>query len=165
MTCDQIRYREPLFVRRRSDSNFSACWVSVKHLSSCFRYLSPSRELFFNSGCKGRFNQKKTIMVCFEFEISVVLAICVPVSCVVLWFTARAKEGGVKLPVHVGGEVTRNADTGGYLSGDDPFDVTKPEDIIDGYPIDEDGFWKRVSNRYLFSSVLPNLSFFFSSSD
>jgi len=100
-------------------------------------------------------------MVCFEFEISVVLAICVPVSCVVLWFTTRAKEGGVKLPVHVGEEVTRNADAGGYLSGDDPFDVTKPEDIIDGYPIDEDGFWKRVSKWYLFSSVLPNLSFFF----
>jgi len=105
--------------------------------------------------------KKKTIMVCFEFEISVVVAICVPVSCLVLWFTMRAKDGGVKLPVHVGEEVTRNADAGGYLSGDDPFDVTKPEDIIDGYPIDEDGFWERVSKWYLFSSVLPHLSFFF----
>jgi len=87
-------------------------------------------------------------MVCFEFEISVVLAICVPVSCVVLWFTTRAKEGGVRLPVHVGedeGILTRDTDAGGYLSGDDPFDVTKPEDIIDGYPIDEDEFWNRVS--------------------
>jgi len=73
----------------------------------------------------------------------------------------RAKDGGVKLPVHVGEEVTRNADAGGYLSGDDSFDVTKPEDIIDGYPIDEDGFWERVSKWYLFSSVLPHLSFFF----
>lgn len=26
----------------------------------------------------------------------------------------------------------------------DAFDVTKPEDIIDGYPIDEQGFWSRV---------------------
>ena len=103
-------------------------------------------------------------MVCFESEISVVLAICVPVSCVALWFTTRAKEGGVRLPVYVGEEeeiLTRSADAGGYLSGDDPFDVTKLEDIIDGYPIDEDEFWKRVSKQYLFSSALPNLFFFF----
>jgi len=89
-------------------------------------------------------------MVCFESEISVVLVICVPVSCVVLWFTTRAKEGSVRLPVYVGEEeeeiFTRSADAGNAgSSGDDPFDVTKLEDIIDGYPIDEDGFWKRVS--------------------
>jgi len=27
----------------------------------------------------------------------------------------------------------------------DPFNVTKPEDFIDGEPIDEDAFWAKVS--------------------
>ena len=26
----------------------------------------------------------------------------------------------------------------------DPFDVTKPEDFVDGAPVNEDGFWKQV---------------------
>ena len=31
----------------------------------------------------------------------------------------------------------------------DRLDVTKPEDFVDGTPIDEDGFWKRVRGRVL----------------
>lgn len=74
-----------------------------------------------------------------EFEISVALVGCVLVSLVGLWIT-REKEGSVKLPVHVGDD-----DSLGNGSGEgDPFDVTKPEDVVDGYPIDEDGFWKRI---------------------
>ncbi|TFK86901.1 ATP-binding cassette transporter [Polyporus arcularius HHB13444] len=31
----------------------------------------------------------------------------------------------------------------------DPFDITKPEDFVDGIPIDADGFWRRVRRRKL----------------
>jgi len=33
----------------------------------------------------------------------------------------------------------------------DPFDVTVPEDIVDGEPIDGDKFWAGVRNFHLFS--------------
>lgn len=74
-----------------------------------------------------------------EFEISVALVVSVVLSGIVLWIT-REKEGKVQLPTHVDDESLGD----GFLGGD-PFDVTKPEDVIDGYPIDEDEFWKKVS--------------------
>ncbi|KAG1745260.1 P-loop containing nucleoside triphosphate hydrolase protein [Suillus lakei] len=37
----------------------------------------------------------------------------------------------------------------GDLNQDDPFNVTKPEDFIDGEPIDEDAFWFKMRNRKL----------------
>jgi hypothetical protein len=83
----------------------------------------------------------------FEFEISVVLVVFVFFSLMALWI-AREKDGRVKLPSHLGDEGVGGAGglaRDGYLPGVDPFDVTKPEDIMDGYPIDEDGFWRRVS--------------------
>lgn len=30
----------------------------------------------------------------------------------------------------------------------DPFDVTKPEDLIDGIPLDEEGFWRKVRRTH-----------------
>ncbi len=45
-------------------------------------------------------------------------------------------EGKLQLPIHADGD--------DRLLGHDPFDVTKPEDVVDGYPIDEEGFWNRV---------------------
>lgn len=85
-------------------------------------------------------------MPSFEFEISVVLVVFAFVSLVALWIT-REKEGSVKLPTHVGDEgvVGGGGDEDAYVPVVDPFDVTKPEDLIDGYPIDGEGFWKRVS--------------------
>ncbi|KAF9450615.1 P-loop containing nucleoside triphosphate hydrolase protein [Macrolepiota fuliginosa MF-IS2] len=84
----------------------------------------------------------------FEFEASVVLAVCAVSSAVVGWFT-REKEGTVRLPMHVG-EEGNPAGSG----GEDPFDVTRPEDVVDGYPLDADEFWKRMRWRKLIMSVL-----------
>jgi hypothetical protein len=77
----------------------------------------------------------------FEFEISVALLVSVVLSGIVLWVT-REKEGKVQLPTHVGEEPLGD----GFLGGGDPFDVTKPEDLLDGFPVNEEQFWKRVSS-------------------
>lgn len=77
----------------------------------------------------------------FEFEISIALVVCVAASCIILWFT-REKEGKVALPTNIGDEPVGD----GFIGGGDPFDVTRPEDIVDGLPIDEDEFWRRVSS-------------------
>ncbi|KAI0717016.1 multidrug resistance-associated ABC transporter [Earliella scabrosa] len=36
----------------------------------------------------------------------------------------------------------------------DPFDVTKPEDFVDGAPVNEDGFWKQMRLRKLVMAVI-----------
>lgn len=48
----------------------------------------------------------------------------------------RHKEGEIKLPL------SQNADTAALEH--DPFDVATPEDVIDGYPLDEEDFWIKV---------------------
>ncbi|EKM77362.1 hypothetical protein AGABI1DRAFT_130448 [Agaricus bisporus var. burnettii JB137-S8] len=83
-----------------------------------------------------------------EFEISVALVVSVVLSGIVLWIT-REKEGKVQLPTHVDDESLGD----GFLGGGDPFDVTKPEDVIDGYPIDEDEFWKKMQWWKLLMSI------------
>lgn len=79
----------------------------------------------------------------FEFEFSVVLLVCAVGSGIVKW-CMREKEGKIRLPTHAGEENERVGD-GFAGEGGDPFDVTRPEDIVDGYSLDEDEFWKRVS--------------------
>ena len=76
----------------------------------------------------------------FEFEIGIFLLCCALVSIAVFLFESRSQEGKLKLPTH--GEDFLN----GALEVDDPFDVTKPEDIIDGDPIREVEFWAAVSS-------------------
>jgi len=60
-----------------------------------------------------------------------------------LFHFARPKEGKIRLPIHTDED-----------EGKDGLDVTKPEDLLDGYPIDLDGFWKRVSSVCLKISFL-----------
>jgi len=72
----------------------------------------------------------------FQFEIAIVLAVSIACSLAVFYLT-RPEEGKIQLPTHV--ESSEEA-----YHGPDPFDVTKPEDIIDGYPIGADAFWARV---------------------
>lgn len=69
----------------------------------------------------------------FQFEIAVALAVSSLFSLIVFYFT-RETDGKIQLPV------VDNLDE----ESPDPFDVTKVEDIIDGYPIDETAFWNRV---------------------
>jgi hypothetical protein len=43
------------------------------------------------------------------------------------------EESGMRLVVYVGEE-----------EGKDPFDVSTPEDVVDGFPVGEAKFWARV---------------------
>jgi hypothetical protein len=75
-------------------------------------------------------------MVRFELAVAITLASSACVSLIVFYLT-RDQEGKVQLPTHVD-------ESEHVLYGHDPFDVTTPEDIIDGYPIDADAFWASV---------------------
>jgi hypothetical protein len=71
----------------------------------------------------------------YQLPIAGVLAASTLASLVVFFLT-RTPEGKVQLPIRV--------QDGDLVPAHDAFDVTKPEDIVDGYPIDEDKFWTRV---------------------
>ncbi|KAF9484310.1 multidrug resistance-associated ABC transporter [Pholiota conissans] len=84
----------------------------------------------------------------FQLPIAGVLVASTLGSSLVFYLT-RSTEGKVQLPtgpiqVEVGDEVQIH----------DAFDITKPEDIVDGYPIDEDKFWLRMRWRKSFMALL-----------
>ncbi|KAJ6612747.1 P-loop containing nucleoside triphosphate hydrolase protein [Mycena sp. CBHHK59/15] len=82
-------------------------------------------------------------MPLYQFEIAVALAITAACSSG-FFYLNRPKEGKIQLPVH--GESSSSLD--------DAFDVTKPEDVIDGYPIDGDAFWIQTRRRKIFICLL-----------
>ena len=75
---------------------------------------------------------QKTAMPRFQLPIAVALGASVVISLITFYFT-RTKEGKIQLPTTANGQNER-----------DIFDVLRPEDITDGYPIDEESFWTRV---------------------
>ncbi|KAJ7485641.1 multidrug resistance-associated ABC transporter [Mycena latifolia] len=81
-------------------------------------------------------------MPLYQLEIAVALAISASFSGGFL-FLNRPVEGKIQLPLH--------ADANTY---EDPFDVTKPEDVIDGYPIDGDAFWLKIRRRKIILCAL-----------
>ncbi|KAI0040180.1 ATP-binding cassette transporter [Auriscalpium vulgare] len=72
----------------------------------------------------------------FQLAVAIALASAAVLSVGFLWLL-RPKEGKVQLPVTTDGEDQYEHDA---------FDVTQPEDIVDGEPIDEQAFWAR--NRF-----------------
>ena len=62
---------------------------------------------------------------------------------------SASERGKIALPITLDGPLE---------SRPDPFDVTSPEDIIDGEPIDEASFWVNVSSVVRMRIVLPILS-------
>ena len=83
-------------------------------------------------------------MLALQLPFDIVLCCSALVSAAVFAYDARPKEGKVQLPTYDDGELE-------YI--DDPFDVTKPEDTIDGYPIREHEFWARVSSVLLYAGT------------
>ncbi|KAF9548180.1 multidrug resistance-associated ABC transporter [Agrocybe pediades] len=90
----------------------------------------------------------------FQLEISILLVAGAAASLVVFLLN-RTKEGKVQLPTHV--EVLEEP------VFHDAFDVTKPEDVTEGYPIDPENFWHKMRWRKGFLSVLLALSLSISS--
>lgn len=67
-----------------------------------------------------------------QLAIVVVLVLSSVASFFVL-FVARRTEGNIQLPIHVAREAEY-----------DTFDVSKAEDMIDGYPVNVESFWTQV---------------------
>ncbi|TFK68805.1 multidrug resistance-associated ABC transporter [Pluteus cervinus] len=83
----------------------------------------------------------------FEFEITVVLVLSA-IGSLLAFFAGREKDGKIQLPL--------TNDTVGHEY--DPFDVTTPEDILDGYPVDETTFWNKMRLRKVLISLLLSLT-------
>jgi hypothetical protein len=67
----------------------------------------------------------------YEFPVAIALVFSALFSAFLL-FLSQSREGTIKL-----------LDENDSFH-DDPFNVTKPEDIVDGEPIDAVEFWRRV---------------------
>ncbi|KAJ7477234.1 multidrug resistance-associated ABC transporter [Mycena galericulata] len=83
-------------------------------------------------------------MTVYQLDISIALAITALGSLALLALN-NPTHGNIKLPVY---DERHNP----YDS--DPFDVTKPEDLVDGYPINGDEYWARMKRRKIFLCIL-----------
>ncbi|TBU28095.1 multidrug resistance-associated ABC transporter [Dichomitus squalens] len=85
-------------------------------------------------------------MPAYQLHVAAALGVALLVSATnyVLSGT-KEKEGKTALPTFVEGEE-------GLLR--DPFDVTEPEDLVDGQPLDEQRFWNRMRLRKILLSLL-----------
>ncbi|KAE9407953.1 ATP-binding cassette transporter [Gymnopus androsaceus JB14] len=83
-------------------------------------------------------------MARFQLEIALTLIIFSAASFLLL-VLRRQKEGKIQLPSHV---------TEDEQSLPDPFDVTTPEDYIEGYPIEPVIFWRKALRKGLLCLLL-----------
>jgi hypothetical protein len=88
-------------------------------------------------------------MPLFQLPVAVTLASSALLSLAVRGLSA-SKRGEIALPVTLNDPLEPRRD---------PFDVTSPEDIIDGEPIDEASFWLNV--RSLIQTLLYSVLLFF----
>jgi len=70
----------------------------------------------------------------FQLEVAIALVASAFSSLVFRYFNGKKAEGTIQLPVHVELEEDQH----------DPFDVTRPEDVVHGYPLGADIFWTSV---------------------
>lgn len=81
----------------------------------------------------------------FQLAIGATLFACGLLSLTVVLLNARSPEGKIQLPIHNDDESEDGVlDGNGEAESEDPFNIIKPEDVLDGYPIDEDEFWIKV---------------------
>lgn len=81
-------------------------------------------------------------MPAYQLEVAITLAFFVGCSIFAYWL-AQPKEGQIKLPEYQDdSDIAR--DELEQEGKKDPFDVTNPEDFVDGYPLDEKGFYDKV---------------------
>ena len=93
-------------------------------------------------------------MPVYQLHVAVALSVALLGSAALFAFQStgtNADEGKNTLPTLEGDEGLAR----------DPYDVTKPEDLVDGKPLDEERFWKRVrltSSPLLISSQTPRIN-------
>lgn len=72
----------------------------------------------------------------YQLEIAIALDVAAALSALIFYLN-RSKEGKISLPL------AAHAESEIYPDGD-PFDVTLAEDVLDGYPLQEEKFWTKV---------------------
>ncbi|KZT70050.1 P-loop containing nucleoside triphosphate hydrolase protein [Daedalea quercina L-15889] len=78
----------------------------------------------------------------YQLEVAIVLAASAVCSLSV-FLLSQPKQGKIHLPEEAEEELER-----------DPFDVTKPEDFVDGTPVNGEAFWHTMRLRKLFVAIL-----------
>ncbi|KAH6918109.1 ATP-binding cassette transporter [Coprinopsis sp. MPI-PUGE-AT-0042] len=75
-------------------------------------------------------------MLPYQLEVSTLLASGAAASATALVWNTVQQNNKIQLPVNADDSFTR-----------DPFDIVTPEDVVDGFPIDEEQFWARIRRR------------------
>ncbi|KAJ7589555.1 multidrug resistance-associated ABC transporter [Mycena floridula] len=78
----------------------------------------------------------------YQSEIAAFLSGSILCSLIAFYFWRNSADGKIQLPTHTADSESITAD-----SDSDPFDVTRPVDLVDGFPLDEENFWARTRNR------------------
>lgn len=69
-----------------------------------------------------------------QYQLEVAVALAVSALCSLsVFLLSRPTEGKISLPKEAEEELEK-----------DPFDVTKPEDFVDGTPVNGEQFWQKV---------------------
>ncbi|KAJ2928554.1 hypothetical protein H1R20_g8546, partial [Candolleomyces eurysporus] len=93
-------------------------------------------------------------MLRFQFEVAITLAATAFASIVAFyWGIRKQQEAKIQLPTHNDEELDGNR-----YSKHDPLEVTTPEDVIDGYPLEEEAFWRRMRWRKTYIAALLALT-------
>ncbi|KAH0581287.1 hypothetical protein H2248_012386 [Termitomyces sp. 'cryptogamus'] len=87
-------------------------------------------------------------MPAFQTEVCIALA-AAGLGSGGLFYLNRPREGKLQLPIHAAPEVLADE-----TPDHDPFDVTTPEDVVDGFPIDGDAFWAKMRWRKALLTLL-----------
>ena len=78
-------------------------------------------------------------MLRFQFEVAIALAATVIASILAFYWGKQQGEAKIQLPTHSDEDLDGN-----HYPRHDPLEVTTPDDVIDGYPLEEEAFWRRV---------------------
>jgi hypothetical protein len=82
----------------------------------------------------------------FQFAVAITLAISAIFSAALFFWLCPPNDGKIELPASYDSDDEFEP----VLAGEsDPFAVTRPEDFIDGTPIDEDKFWIKVCEIHI----------------
>lgn len=82
----------------------------------------------------------------YQLEVAVFLTCCTILSCVFVYRAACSEDtdASVALPIY-NGSLDDSKD-----ALEDPYNVTTAEDMVDGQPIREEEFWRKVRGGYSF---------------
>ncbi|KAF7343123.1 ATP-dependent bile acid permease [Mycena venus] len=90
-----------------------------------------------------------------RYQLEIAIALNVAASCSALFFYRnRSREREIQLPRYDDAPHAEPEDN--YPDGD-PFDVITAEDILDGYPLQEEKFWAQMRGRKIILTVISSL--------